>query len=104
MKVLPCVLLALFLVGSRAVSGVSSPNGYLVQDFYEFSSCAGNFEERYAVALNTCVSSGLRAEPNGNFFFIYTLFNESSVSTTLYGDSICQDFVQDYPPFSLESC
>ena len=87
------------------VPGISSPDGYVILEYYQYNLCQGELQEKRAMALGECVPSGLRGEPY--FPAMYCKFTNNSegwVDANLYDDSECLQFREIYETFYYNNC
>jgi hypothetical protein len=83
----------------------SNPQGYLVNEFYQYADCDGIITAKIALAMGICVNNGMMGAPWVNSYFIYSFDQSGDIIGDFYGgDPTCSVKAYDQAIFKLNSC
>jgi hypothetical protein len=96
---------SLFFLNFHSIQSKSSPQGYLVNEYYQYADCDGIITAKIATALGICVNSGMMGAPWVNSYFIYSLDQNGDIVGDYYGgDPTCSVAPSDQAIFKMNSC
>jgi hypothetical protein len=95
---------ALSRLSVDALTGISNPQGYLVNEYFQYAGCSGKTTAKIALAMGICVNSGMMGTPWINSSFIYSLDQNGDVKAVLYTDSTCTQVLYDQAVIQINEC
>jgi hypothetical protein len=98
-----CLSLLTFSLVS-ASTGKSNPQGYLVNEYFQYASCSGKTTAKIALAMGICVNSGMMGTPWINSYFIYSFDENGDVKADLYADSSCTSDPYGQEIIQIDAC